>query len=231
MKIALLDTSEVFRIGIWAALAAHRADVEKVLDCGRADTEAILAARPDVLLTGLGGDGSSGMMLTRRLKAAAPNLTIAVLANDAPINSVRHAVEAGASAYFVKSETVAQLMSGFDRMVVGEVVVPTGKSAGRAKTSSNDRQGLRSLSAREREIFDLVVWGASNKDVASRLTISVKTVETHRVHINGKLGSRSTADMVRLAWLWGALDERGSLEELCLHGAAQRPGSDRLAPP
>lgn len=50
-----------------------------------------------------------------------------------------------------------------------------------------------------------MVWGASNKQIAGRLGISVKTVETHRGHINGKLGVHTSADIVRLASLWGLL--------------------------
>ena len=64
---------------------------------------------------------------------------------------------------------------------------------------------IERLSQRERQIFDLVVWGSSNKQIAGRLGISIKTVETHRGHINGKLRVHTSADIVRLASLWGML--------------------------
>ena len=63
--------------------------------------------------------------------------------------------------------------------------------------------GIERLSQRERQIFDLVIWGSSNKQIAGRLGISIKTVETHRGHINGKLRVHTSADIVRLASLWG----------------------------
>jgi two-component system, NarL family, response regulator NreC len=59
------------------------------------------------------------------------------------------------------------------------------------------------LSRREREIFDLILEGRSSRDIASTLTISLKTVETHRAHINKKLGVRSPAELIRVAALQG----------------------------
>ena len=59
--------------------------------------------------------------------------------------------------------------------------------------------GLESLSHREHEVFRQVVEGSSTKDIAHRLSISVKTVETHRTNINRKLGSKTTADLMRFA--------------------------------
>lgn len=76
-------------------------------------------------------------------------------------------------------------------------------SSGRSRNGPS--QPIERLSQRERQVFDLVVWGSSNKQIAGRLGISVKTVETHRGHINGKLSVHTSADIVRLASLWGML--------------------------
>jgi DNA-binding CsgD family transcriptional regulator len=73
---------------------------------------------------------------------------------------------------------------------------------------------LDRLSTREREIFDLIIWGQTNKQVAVKLGISVKTVETHRSHINGKLQVHSAAELVRLASLCGVLTAPDADEEL-----------------
>jgi DNA-binding CsgD family transcriptional regulator len=64
---------------------------------------------------------------------------------------------------------------------------------------------VAAFTEREREVFDRIVWGASNKEIAGQLAISVKTVESHRGHINAKLGARSAADLVRVASLLGLL--------------------------
>jgi DNA-binding CsgD family transcriptional regulator len=72
-----------------------------------------------------------------------------------------------------------------------------------ARVDKNGTHGIERLSQRERQIFDLVIWGSSNKQIAGRLGISIKTVETHRGHINGKLRVHTSADIVRLASLWG----------------------------
>jgi DNA-binding NarL/FixJ family response regulator len=206
MRLAFLDTSEVFRSGLWGTLASHGMEVEKVLDSPRVEPDAILSAKPDVVFIELAAEDEDGLALIRRLKATAPRLVVAVLANEWTRRSVSRAIAAGASAYLPKSGPAAELLARFDRMIAGELVVPEPAHTPREPTSRSSRRMMASLSPREREIFDLVVWGASNKDVARRLVISIKTVETHRAHINRKLGCRSAADMVRLASRWGVLD-------------------------
>jgi DNA-binding CsgD family transcriptional regulator len=87
------------------------------------------------------------------------------------------------------------------------VVLPPGisKPLRRAVGADKGPDGLQRLSPREREVFDLVVWGSSNKQIGARLDISTKTVETHRGHINRKLRVHTSADIVRLASLLGML--------------------------
>src|SRR5205814_3149508 len=93
----------------------------------------------------------------------------------------------------------------------GELVLPAGVAAppprvvGAGTDKNGGTHGIERLSQRERQIFDLVIWGSSNKQIAGRLGISIKTVETHRGHINGKLRVHTSADIVRLASLWGIL--------------------------
>jgi DNA-binding NarL/FixJ family response regulator len=209
MRIAFLDRSEVFRNGLWSALASHGIDAEKVLDTPGGGPEAVLGARPDVIFIQLAADADEGLKLIRRLKAADRRLLVAALCDDWTQTSASRAIAAGASACLPRTGSAADLLSRFDRMIAGELVMPEPAHAPLGPRSRSGRPGLGSLSSREREVFDLVVWGASNKDVAHRLGISVKTVETHRAHINRKLACRSAADMVRLAALWGVLEEPG----------------------
>ena len=88
-------------------------------------------------------------------------------------------------------------------MLPAGVAAPPPRVVGARGRQERGAHGIERLSQRERQIFDLVIWGASNKQIAGRLGISIKTVETHRGHINGKLRVHTSADIVRLASLWG----------------------------
>jgi DNA-binding CsgD family transcriptional regulator len=83
------------------------------------------------------------------------------------------------------------------------VAQPPPRVVGARVDENAGTHAIERLSQRERQIFDLVIWGSSNKQIAGRLGISIKTVETHRGHINGKLRVHTSADIVRLASLWG----------------------------
>jgi two-component system response regulator NreC len=124
---------------------------------------------------------------------------------------VHQALGAGAAGYILKSQSPDEILSAVRAVGNGEVVLPPGVAAppprpvGRSDRNRPIVHAIERLSQREREIFDLVVWGASNKQIAGRLGISIKTVETHRGHINGKLRVHTSADIVRLASLWGMI--------------------------
>jgi two-component system response regulator NreC len=210
MKLMLLDPSEVFRIGLWAVLCRHRSDVDIVDDVGRADPERIAALAPDLVLADLNIQPGSAIAMIRRLKELSPSLRVAVMSRLAPRAVVRRAIEAGACGFLLKTSPAVELAGAVDRLLNGETVVPGGSRRAEPRAAARATAGrpgkLSTLSAREREVFDLIVWGWSNKEIAAHLAISVKTVETHRGHINGKLGVHTSADIVRVAAFAGALD-------------------------
>jgi two-component system response regulator NreC len=120
----------------------------------------------------------------------------------------------GASGYVLKWQPPAEILDAIRQVAAGRTAVPRGWQAlaehgAEAGPQTRAPQTVEKLSHREREVFDLVIWGYSNKQIADRLTISIKTVETHRGHINGKLRVHTSADMVRLASLWGILTPGG----------------------
>jgi two-component system response regulator NreC len=216
MRVALVDTCEVFRVGLWTLIAGHRSEAEKVLDCARAEAETIASVRPTVVFADLDVGPSNGLHLARRLKTLAPDVAVVAMAEQAPPATVRLALEAGVAGFLLRSDSAAELMAAFDRIAAGELVIPNRRHT---LTPVGPKRGsghpLRALSPREREVFDLAIWGCGNKEIARRLAISVKTVETHRARINGKLGSRTAVDMVRLASLWGLLERES---DASLHG-------------
>src|SRR6202011_2039855 len=108
---------------------------------------------------------------------------------------------AGVSGYVLKSRPAREILEAVREVGAGRRVEPpsvqeTPTHEGEAGAPAPRAAGLDRPSAREREIFDLIIWGQTNKQGAVKLGISVKTVETHRSHINGKLQVHSAAELV-----------------------------------
>jgi DNA-binding NarL/FixJ family response regulator len=103
----------------------------------------------------------------------------------------------------VKSATLDEFRLALGRVSRGERYVSADIDRELGELPDDRAAGLPALSSREREVFDLVITGSSNVDVAAALFISIKTVETHRSRINRKLGVHSTAQLMRFAALSG----------------------------
>ena len=210
MRILLIDGSEVFRLGMRSAIAAAT-DLEIVAEAGsaRAGEAAARAQQPEVVIADLDLFERDAFLLASQLRAAAPGARILVLSSGEREAMARQAVLAGASGCVSKVQTAAEILTAIREVAAGRQP-PERRSlsdAGADRTEPRQAAALSRLSSREREIFDLIIWGQTNKQVAARLGISVKTVETHRSHINGKLQVHSAAELVRLASLFGVLSQ------------------------
>jgi DNA-binding NarL/FixJ family response regulator len=209
MELILVDPSSIFRLGLKASFAEASTGepINVTAECSDRTTGARLAAQlaPDVLVSELHLGEDNGIDLARELARAAPAVRVVILASYGPEALVHQALAAGATGYVLKEEAPAVVLAGLHKVHQGELVLPPGISEPRpGRTRVDERIPLLDrLSRREREVFDLVVWGSTNKDIARRLSISAKTVETHRGHINGKLRVHTSADIVRLASLMG----------------------------
>jgi two-component system response regulator NreC len=214
VNLLLVDSSTIFRMGLRAALAAapEATGLTVIAECGegRQARELALALVPDVVITDLNLPDLNGIALTRELARAVPTVRVLMLAGHGPAAIVHQAVGAGVAGYALKAQPAAEIVAAIAAVGRGELVLPPGiavpaaGAAGRGERNGTSHS-IERLSQRERQIFDLVVWGSSNKQIAGRLGISIKTVETHRGHINGKLSVHTSADIVRLASLWGML--------------------------
>lgn len=213
MELLLVDRSPIFRTGLKAAIAEVQGggELTVVAECADGARGARLAAAltPDLVVSDLYLGASNGIELTQELGRTAPSVRVLILASNAPEAIVHQALAAGAAGYVLKGETGPAVVAAIQSVGRGELVLPPGVSKPRRR-STGTIDGTRPdelvrLSQRERQIFDLVVWGNSNKQIATRLGIGIKTVETHRGHINGKLRVHTTADIVRLASLLGML--------------------------
>jgi len=157
--------------------------------------------RPDVILMDASMPGLNGIEATAVIHRRLPRTRIIMLTGYAYEDRVAAALAAGADGYVLKSSTSAELLRAIahvhsDKRHLSAGLV--GRTANRSTSARAPADGVP-LSAREREVLQLVAEGYTNVGLARRLFISVKTVEAHKEHIVQKLGIRGTAELIRYA--------------------------------
>lgn len=211
IRVALCDDHAVVRSGLRRILA-DEADIDVVGEAGTAEEAVALAGstKPDVFVMDLGLPGTSGIAATREVLAANPSTKVLVLTVHDDVAYLRKAFEAGARGYLVKEAADVELIlavrhvaSGQDYVhpALGAALLAPGATAPRAGGPGGE------LSERELEVLRLVALGHTNAEIAAELYVSVRTVETHRAHLQQKLGIKTRADLVRYAREIGLLEE------------------------
>jgi DNA-binding NarL/FixJ family response regulator len=200
-RVVLVDDHQLFRAGLRALLAVEPA-VSIVAEAGdsREACTQVDAVDHDLIIIDVTLPGSNGIALIRELKRRHKRRPVLVLTMHEHADFVVDAFAAGANGYALKNQSEAELFEAIRVTAAGgRYVAPSVAELVRSADGSPQRSLLSSLSAREREIFDLLVRGSTNADVAKELFISVKTVETHRTRILRKLDVHNIGDLVRLA--------------------------------
>jgi two-component system response regulator NreC len=205
VPVVLVDDHPMMLLAMREVFASREPPLEVV---GEATTarEAIAVcekSQPDVVVMDLMLPGPNGISAMREIRRARKGCRIVVYTGLNEPSFAFHALAAGADGYVLKTDSPEHLLAAIDKVKAGgrylsPAVEERLDAAGRERFS-----GLETLSTREREIFDLLVKGHSNVELAQYLFISVKTVETHRSRINKKLGVHSTAQLIRFAALNG----------------------------
>jgi two-component system response regulator NreC len=206
LQIVLVDDHAILRHAIRGVLAGKYPDAHIAGEAATArEAVAIVeASSPDVVLMDIMLAGSSGIAATREIRRVRPASRVLVYTAMAEPGFAIDALSAGAAGYVLKTQSIDELLGALTDVVQGKrYVAPSIEQAlaERGPAGASWPGALPTLSAREREIFDLVVAGYTNRRLSAELFISVKTVETHRSRINRKLGVHSTAQLVRYAAL------------------------------
>lgn len=207
VRVAIVDDHDLFRDGLKAVLhtSGHAFEVVGEAATARAGAAVVARTRPDVTLVDLALPDGDGVALARELVRDQSCRVLVLTMHDAP-ELAREALSAGVHGYAVKALPAAELLRALDVVSRGErYVAPSLADALAAPGAANGVGALRSLTARERDVFRLAVRGASNDAIARELHISRKTVETHRARVNTKLDVHSAADLVRYAARHGLL--------------------------
>lgn len=154
--------------------------------------------QPDIVLTDLGLPGMNGIDVIRQLKSRWPELVIIVVTADHAEHRAREALAAGALGYVLKQSPQQILLAALQTTLLGKPFLDPALS----KTIITEQptvDGRMALTPRERQILKLIAEGARNQDIADKLSITVKTVETHRLHLMRKLNAHRVADLVNWA--------------------------------
>ena len=203
IRVMLADDHAILRAGLRMLLDAQP-DMAVVAEAADGE-EAIRRAggsRPDVAVVDLTMPGLSGVETLEGLRREVPATRLLVLTMHDDPGYARLALAAGASGHVVKDAESAELLAAIRAVHRGRTFVQVGAEPAAA---DSPRPPVPALSPRERQVLELLAHGHTNREVADRLSLSVKTVETHRARLSDKLGLHSRADLVRLAIELGLL--------------------------
>lgn len=197
IRVLLADDHAIVRDGLKRILAAST-DLLVAGEAGDGDQALALVRANDyeVAILDMSMPGLAGLDLIKRLKAEKPQLGILVLSMHGEQQYAARALKAGASGYLNKDSAAEQLVGALRKIAAGGVHI---SDAAAASLVSAERAPHRGLSDREFEVLRLLAEGLGPTEIGARLHLSVKTVSTHKAHVQEKLGVGSTAELVRYA--------------------------------
>jgi DNA-binding NarL/FixJ family response regulator len=215
LRILLADDHETVREGLKAILNSQ-SDMEVIAEAvdGRTAVMQAAAMRPDVVVLDVTMPRLNGLKATESLRRCCPDVKVLTLTRHSDQGYINQLLRAGVSGYVLKQSRAAELLRAIrtvatgnkylDPAIADRVVPEVGR---RVPPSAAVAVESPALTAREEEVLRLVAWGYSNKEIASRLDLSVKTIETHKANAAHKLGLHSRLEIVRFALLQGWLQD------------------------
>jgi DNA-binding NarL/FixJ family response regulator len=203
-RILIADDHELVRRGLVAELSQVPGwTVVAAAENGRDAVTLEAELKPDVVVLDLTMPELNGLEATRRILSADPSARVLILTAHESEQLVREVLSAGAQGYVLKSDAGRTLVAALEALLDGRSFFTSNVARmvldGYLRSEPADPGMHQTLSAREREIVQLLAEGNSNKDIARALEISVKTAETHRSNIMRKMGFASLPELVRYA--------------------------------
>jgi DNA-binding NarL/FixJ family response regulator len=207
-RLLIVDDHPVYRHGIRQLLV----QVPGVTICGEAGNsqralEVMRQSKPDIVLADVSMPGSNGIELIKMMLTEEPRLKVLVVSMHEESVYALRALRAGAKGYVMKQQAMEIVVDALRKVMEGGIYVSpqfSDRLVFRAIQGSDSDLGspVDSLSDRELEVLQLFGKGASTRDIAERLHLSVKTIETHRAHIKEKLGFKTAEEMTKFAEEW-----------------------------
>lgn len=202
MRVLICDDHTLVRAGLRRLLESFN-EIEVVAEAGNGD-EAVLRAQqslPDIVLLDLSMPGRSGFETLTELRRCCPESAVVIMSMHDDATHVREALARGASGFVVKEAAPAELEIALRAAFAGRTFLSPQVSAPqlRSHRSTRGNGDVDNLPRRQREILSALGAGRSTKQIAADLTISVKTVESHRSRMMDALGCRNAVELLRVA--------------------------------
>ena len=191
IRVAIADDHPIVRAGVRGILSSDRSiQVVGEAEDGQSAITLIRKVGVDVLLLDLAMPGRAGLSLLRQVLDEAPELRVIVFTAYDPVSHKERALALGASGYVAKDSRPAEILDAIHQSMLRPV---------QKRVASNEGEPHTQLSLRQYDIFIRLVRGESVTDIAKDLHLSVKTVSTHKVTVQKRLGAQSVVDLVRYA--------------------------------
>jgi DNA-binding NarL/FixJ family response regulator len=214
IRVVLADDHALVRQGI-RSLLEKLIDIEVVGEAidGREALELAKTTQPDIVLMDITMPGLNGLEAVSRMKKECPTARVIMLSVHAGEEYFQQALDSGAAGYLLKDADRMELELAIRTVMRGDIyLTPTvAKYTVDAyrKRKDGDEGLLACLSSRQKEILQLIAEGYANKDIAQRLNLSPRTVETHRAELMERLNIRDVAGLVKLAIHTGLIKKPG----------------------
>ena len=212
LRILLADDHVTVRHGL-KLLIDGQPDMKVIAEAsdGATAVQRALAVRPDVVVMDISMPGTNGLVATRSLKQQQPDIAVITLTRHGDDAYLQELLRAGVSGYVLKQSAPVELLQAIRVAAAGGQYLDSTLTA-RVTAGFLGREGKKvgktgaTISDRESEVLRLIASGYSNKEIASRMSLSVKTVEAHKANAMRKLGLSGRIDIVKYAILQGWLD-------------------------
>lgn len=207
VRILIVDDHPVVRLGL-SRLLSDEDDFEICGEAasGRETLQAVEELRPDLVLVDISLKDFNGLELIKQLRARYPSLRMLVSSMHDEFLFAERALHAGASGYVNKVQAIDNIVSAVRQVLAGNVYVSPRMTQRILKSARRGAADLQSavaeLSDRELEIFSLLGEGRTTREIASRLNLSIKTVESHRENIKHKLSLHNNNELIKRAVEW-----------------------------
>jgi len=212
VRILIVDDHAVVRAGLRALLGAEP-DFQIVGEAADGQTAIALAldVTPDVIVVDMNMPGMNGLEATRRLKEKLPAARVLILTLHADASYLRQAIEQGAAGYVLKSAVEPQIINAIRTVAHGDMFVDPAMTLTLVRNMATARhapaENAADLTPRDRTILRFVAHGYTNREVAEKLHLSVRTVEGQRAQLLNRLGLTNPIQIARYALEHGLLED------------------------
>ena len=199
LRLVLADDHVLVREGLKSLLQGAGYSVAGEAADGREAVRVVRSENPDIAVIDISMPQFNGLNASLELARSSPRVKVIVLTQHDEPQYVTEALRCGVRGYVLKNQAARDLVQAIEAVSRGKVYLSPGIATAVAEAYSSGKSSVAALSVRERQVLQLIAEGSSTKAIATRLSISGKTVESHRTKLMQKLDIHDTASLVRYA--------------------------------